>query len=65
MILGAHFLLLTFFENFNFWTTLFSKMKSNFNDFYSTDRKIQNFFRGLVVGFGPKGRPGKMCDSVC
>ena len=30
MILGAHFLLLTFFENFNFQTTLFSKMTSNF-----------------------------------
>ena len=30
MILGAHFLLLTFFENFTFYTTLFSKMTSNF-----------------------------------
>ena len=30
MILGAHFLLLTFFENFNFLTTLFPKMTSNF-----------------------------------
>ena len=30
MILGAHLLLLTFFENFNFWTTLFPKMTSNF-----------------------------------
>ena len=30
MVLGAHFLLLAFFENFNFWTTLFSKMTSNF-----------------------------------
>ena len=26
MILGAHFLVLTFFENFNFLTTLFSKL---------------------------------------
>jgi hypothetical protein len=30
MILEAHFLLLTFFENFNFWSTLFSKMTSMF-----------------------------------
>ena len=30
LILGAHLLLLTFFGNFNFWTTLFSKMMSNF-----------------------------------
>ena len=27
------------FENFNFYTTLFSEMTSNFDDFYSTDRK--------------------------
>ena len=25
IILGAHFLLLTFVENFNFWSTLFSE----------------------------------------
>ena len=30
MSLGAHFLLLTFFDNINFWITLFSKMMPNF-----------------------------------
>ena len=39
MILGAHFLLLKFFENFNFETTLFPKMTSNFDDICSTERK--------------------------
>jgi hypothetical protein len=29
IILGAHFSLLTFFENFNFWNTLFSKNVPN------------------------------------
>ena len=30
IILGANFSLLTFFDNFNFYSTLFSKMMSNF-----------------------------------
>ena len=34
------------------------------DNFYSTDRKIKNFFKGLVIGFRPKGRPGRMCNSV-
>ena len=25
---------------------------------------IENLFKGLVVGFGPKGRSGRVCDSV-
>ena len=36
-----------------------------FDNFYSTDRKTSKLFKGLVVGFGPKGRPDKMCNSVC
>jgi hypothetical protein len=55
IIFGAQFLLLIFLKNFNFQATLFSKMTSNF---YSTDRKTQKLFKGLVVGFGPKGMPG-------
>ena len=30
-----------------------------FDNFYSTQD-----LNGLVVGFGPKGRPERMCDSV-
>ena len=26
--------------------------------------RLKNFLKGLVVGYGPKGRPGRMCDSV-
>ena len=44
-------MLCTYFENFTFETTLFSKI---FEDFYSTDRKAQKLFKGLVVGFGLK-----------
>ena len=32
--------------------------------FYSTERKTQKLFKWLVVGFGPKGMPGGMCDIV-
>ena len=35
-----------------------------FDHFYSTDRKTLKLFNGLVVGFGPKGKPGRMCNSV-
>ena len=35
-----------------------------FDNFYSTDRKTSKLFKGLVVNFKPKGRPGKMCNSV-
>jgi hypothetical protein len=34
------------------------------DNFYSTDRKTEKLFKGLVIGFGPKGRSGKMCDTV-
>jgi hypothetical protein len=36
----------------------FLKLRPIFDDFYSTERKTQIFFKGLVVGFGPKGMPG-------
>jgi hypothetical protein len=29
-----------------------------------TERKTQKLFKGLVVGFGLKGMPGRMCDIV-
>ena len=32
-----------------------------FDNFYSTDRN--KLFKGLVINFGPLGRPGRMCDS--
>ena len=35
-----------------------------FDNFYSTDHKTYKLFQGLVVGFGPKGRPGRLCDTV-
>ena len=35
-----------------------------FDNVYSTDRKNQKLFKGLIVGLGPTGRPGRMCDSV-
>ena len=36
---------------------------AHFDDFYSSDRKHLKLFSGLVIGFGPKGRPGRMCNS--
>ena len=30
----------------------------------STEHKNQKKIKGLVVGFGPKGMPGRMCDIV-
>ena len=35
-----------------------------FDNFYSTERKTQKLFKLLVVGFEPKGMPGKMCEIV-
>ena len=35
-----------------------------FDIFYSTERKTQKLFNGLVVGFGPKEKRGRMCNSV-
>ena len=35
-----------------------------FDNFYSSDRKTKKLFKVLVIDFKPKGRPGKMCNSV-
>ena len=42
----------------------FPKWRPIFDDFYSTDRNTSTLFNGMLVGFGPKGMPGRMCDSV-
>ena len=49
-----------------FWKPLlyFLKWRQIFDKFYSTERKTQKLFKGLVVSFGPKGMSGRMCDSV-
>ena len=64
MILGAHFLLLTFLKTSLFKPLYFLKWHPIFDNFYSTERKIQKLFKGLVVGFGPKGIPDRMRDIV-
>ena len=64
MIIGADFLLLTFLKTLLFKPLNFLKWRPIFDDFYSTERKTQKRFKGLVVGFGPKGMPGRMCDIV-
>ena len=68
-----------FIENYNFAGTLFVigiflklhflplyflKWRPIFEDFYSTERKTQKLFKGLVVGFGPKGMPARTCNIV-
>ena len=35
-----------------------------FDNFYSADCKTQKLFKGLVVDFGPRGMPGRMCNIV-
>ena len=40
----------------------FLKWGPIFDDFYLTDRQTKRLFYGLV--FGPKGRPGRMCNIV-
>ena len=52
-----------------FWISLFKppyflKWRPIFDDLYSTECKTQKLFKGLVVGLGPKGMPGRMCDIV-
>ena len=54
LILGAHLLLLTFFGNFNFWTTLFSKMTSNFWRLTQLNARLKNFLNGWLLVLGPK-----------
>ena len=43
----------------------FLKWRPIFDDFYWTEWKTLKVFNGLVLGFGPKRRPGRMWDSVC
>ena len=50
------------FWKLQFLNHLFSKWHPIFDDFYSTVHKTWKLFMGLVVGFGPKGMPGRMCD---
>ena len=55
IILGAHFLLLTFLENFNFQTTLFSKMTSNFwRHLLNWTQDLKNFLRAWLLVLGLK-----------
>ena len=63
IILGAHFLLWIFFENFNSKQLYFLKWRPIFGDLYSTNLKTWKLISGLVVGFGPKWRPGIVWDS--
>ena len=38
------------------------KLDLRTNDELTT--RLKNLFKALVIGFGPKGRPGKTCDSL-
>ena len=49
------------FDNFNFYSTLFSKMKAVF---WRNLNKCTQYLKGLVIDLEHKGRPCKMCDSV-
>ena len=62
--LGAHLLLLTFLKTSIFKPLYFLIWRLIFDDFYSTERETQKLFKRLVVGFGPKGMSGRMCDIV-
>ena len=52
MIFWAHFLFLKFFENDVQFFTTFAQLSARLKK------------KGLVIGFGPKVRLGKMCNSV-
>ena len=60
MNLGAHFLLLTFLENFNFQTTLFPKMTM----FAQLSTRLKNFLRGWLLVLGIKEGLVE-CATVC
>ena len=51
-------------KNRKIWIIFDSQNFTIFDNFYSTDRKTKKLFKGQVVGFGSKGMPGRMCDSV-
>ena len=58
---GKNGKILTFKVNF-----LYQKLSklSEIDNFYSSDRKTQKLFNGLVVDFGPTGMPGRMYNIV-
>ena len=51
-----------------FWVgqklTLKVRIFAIFDNFYSTYRKTLTLFNGLVIGFGSRGRLGRMCNTV-
>ena len=53
-----------FFKTSIFKPLYFLKWHPIFDYFYSTDRKTQKLFKGLVVDYEPKGMPGRMCNIV-
>ena len=58
-----------FLERFGSFLTLYkidfeSQNFAHFGDFYSIDHKTKKLFSRLVIGVGPKGRPGRMCNSA-
>ena len=60
MILGAYFLLLTFFENFNFKTTVFPILTT----FTQLTARLENFLRGWLLVLGLKEGLVE-CATVC
>ena len=54
----------TFLKTSIFKPLYFLKWRPIFDDFYSTHRKTKKLFKGQVVGFGPKGKPDRICNSV-
>ena len=65
MILGAHFLLLTFLENFNSYTTLFPKMTSNFLWLLLNWAQDLNTFEGAGYWFWAPKEGLVKCATVC
>ena len=40
------------------------KVLESFKTFTQLSARLKKLFIRVVVGFGPKGMPGRMCDSV-
>jgi uncharacterized protein with ParB-like and HNH nuclease domain len=57
-----------FLERFGWFLTYQIDFESqnfaHFDDFYLSDPKTYKLSSGLVIVFGPKGRPDRMCNSV-
>ena len=62
MILGHTFCCWHFLKTSLFKPLYFLKWHPIFDNFYSTECWTQKL--GLVISFGPKGMPGRMCDIV-